>query len=120
MVRTRATEDAALDIPEGSTSRGHGRGQAPHANPPPPPPLAPVSIEDLLVTQNKLMRVLMQDEAHRGADHPRHHRQQDMNMSYSDFLATHPSVFSRVKDPLDADDWHRTTESKFGLLPHNS
>jgi hypothetical protein len=31
-------------------------------------------------------------------------------------LATHLSVFSGAKDPLDADDWLRTTESKFGLL----
>jgi hypothetical protein len=113
---TRATEDAALDIPEGSLSRGHVHGQAPHANPPPPPPRAPVSIEDLLATQNELMSVLVQNEAHHGMDHPQHHRQQDMNTSYSDFLATHPPVFSRANDPLDADDWLRTTESKFGFL----
>jgi hypothetical protein len=39
-----------------------------------------------------------------------------MNTSYSDFLATHPPVFSGARDPLDADDWLCTTESKFGLL----
>jgi hypothetical protein len=39
-----------------------------------------------------------------------------MNMSYSDFLANHPVVFAGAKDPLDADDWLCTTESKFGLL----
>jgi hypothetical protein len=44
MVRTKATEDAALDILEWSTGCGHGRGQAPRDNPPPPPPRAPVSI----------------------------------------------------------------------------
>jgi hypothetical protein len=73
MVQTRATKDAVLDILEGSTGRGHGRGQAPHANPLPPPPRAPVSIEELVATQNELMRVLMQNEAHRGAGHPHHH-----------------------------------------------
>jgi hypothetical protein len=62
------------------------------------------------------MRVLVQNEAHRRVDHPHHHQQQDMNTSYSDFLATHPLIFSGAKDPLDADDWLRTTESKFGLL----
>jgi hypothetical protein len=46
----------------------------------------------------------MQNEAHHGADHPQHHRQQDMNTSYLDSLATHPHVFSLAKDPLDADD----------------
>jgi hypothetical protein len=50
MVRTQATEDATLDIPEGSAGHGRGRGQAPHANPPPPPRHAPVSIEELLDT----------------------------------------------------------------------
>jgi hypothetical protein len=50
MVRTRATEDAVLDIPEGSAGRGRGRGQALHANPPLPPPRAPISIEELLAT----------------------------------------------------------------------
>jgi hypothetical protein len=37
-------------------------------------------------------------------------------MSYSDFLSTHPLIFSRARDPLDADDWICTTESKFSLL----
>jgi hypothetical protein len=41
-----------------------------------------------------------------------------MNTSYSDFLVTHLSVFSGAKDPppLEADDWLRTTKSKFSLL----
>jgi hypothetical protein len=39
-----------------------------------------------------------------------------MNTSYLEFLVTHPSLFSRGKDPLEADDWLRTTELKFGLL----
>jgi hypothetical protein len=63
MVCTRATEDAVLDIPEGSAGRGRGRGQAPHAKPPPPQPCEPISIEELLATQNELMRVLVQNEA---------------------------------------------------------
>jgi hypothetical protein len=39
-----------------------------------------------------------------------------MNTSYSEFLVTHPPLFSGGKDPLEADDWLRTTESKFSLL----
>jgi hypothetical protein len=57
-----------LDLPEGSA--GRGRGQVPHANSPPPPPRAPISIEDLLATQNELMRVLMRNEANHGVDRP--------------------------------------------------
>jgi hypothetical protein len=59
MVRIRAAEDATLDIPDGFVGYEHGRGQAPHVNPHSPPPHAPVSIEDLLATQNELMRVLV-------------------------------------------------------------
>jgi hypothetical protein len=82
----------------------------------PPPPCPPVSIEQLLVTQNKLLSVLMKNEVHHGVERLQHHWHQDMNMSYSNFLVTHPPVFSEAKDPLDADDWLHTTELKFGLL----
>jgi hypothetical protein len=69
MVRTRATEDAEIDIPEGSVGRGRGRGQAPRGNPPPPPPPHPlVSIEQLLAMQNELMSVLVQNDACRGVE----------------------------------------------------
>jgi hypothetical protein len=63
MVLTRATEDAGLDIPEGSAGHGHGHGQPLHGNPPPPPPpRVPIRIERLLATQNDLMSVLVQNE----------------------------------------------------------
>jgi hypothetical protein len=58
----------------------------------------------------------VRNEANCGEEHLQHHRQRDMNTSYFDFLATHPLVFSRARDPLQVDDWLRTTESKFGLL----
>jgi hypothetical protein len=38
-----------------------------------------------------------------------------MNTSYSEFLSTHPPLFSRAKDLLEADDWLHSTESKFGM-----
>jgi hypothetical protein len=60
--------------------------------------------------------VLVRNEANHREERLQHHRQQDMNTSYYDFLATHSPVFFGARDPLDADDWLRTTESKFGLL----
>jgi hypothetical protein len=33
-----------------------------------------------------------------------------------DFLTTHPPVFVDATDPLEADNWFHTIESKFGLL----
>jgi hypothetical protein len=85
-------------------------------NAPPPPPRPLISLERLLATQNELMTLLIQNEPRRGAKRLQHPRYHDMNMSYSDFLATHPPLFSRGEDPLEADDWLCTTESKFILL----
>jgi hypothetical protein len=73
MVRMRATNDDVLNIPEGSTTCGHRHGQPPRGNAPLPPPRLSVSLEQLLATQNKLMTLLMQNDARRGAEHPHHH-----------------------------------------------
>jgi hypothetical protein len=36
--------------------------------------------------------------------------------NYQDFFSTQPQLFSKVEEPLDADAWLRTIESKFALL----
>jgi hypothetical protein len=36
--------------------------------------------------------------------------------TYQDFFSTQPPLFSKVEEPLDADAWLRTIESKFALL----
>jgi hypothetical protein len=58
MVRTRTFKELSLDSPEGSTERG--RGQVPRGGAPPLPPQPPVSLEQLLATQNDLMRRLVE------------------------------------------------------------
>jgi hypothetical protein len=66
MVHTRTSDDPILDITEGSIRRGHGQvpcGGAPH---PPPRPL--VSLEQLLATKNELMRRLVENDEHHGAE----------------------------------------------------
>jgi hypothetical protein len=110
MVRTRTFEELNHDSPEGSLGRGHG--QVLRGGAPPPPP---VSLEQLLATQYDLMRRLVENNERRGAEHqqPQH---QERDSSYSDFLATHPPVFADAIDPLEADSWLHTIESKFGLL----
>jgi hypothetical protein len=96
--------------PEGSV--GCGRGQVPHSGAPRPPP---VNLEQLLATQNDLMRRLVENDERHGAEcqQPQH---QERDSSYSHFLATHPPVFADETDPLEADSWLHTTESKFGPL----
>jgi hypothetical protein len=61
------------------------------------------------------MRRPVENDECRGAEYqqPQH---QERDSSYSDFLATHPPVFADATDPLEADSWLHTTESKFGLL----
>jgi hypothetical protein len=66
MVHTRTSEGSILDIPEGSV--GHGCGQVPLGGAPPPPPRPPVSLEQLLAMQNDLMRRLVENNEHRGAE----------------------------------------------------
>jgi hypothetical protein len=76
-----------------------------------------IILEQLLATQNDLMRRLVENDEHRRAERPQPQHQEN-DSSYSDFLATHPPVFADVTDPLEVDSWLRTTEYKFGLLHH--
>jgi hypothetical protein len=114
MVRTGAVKKATFDVLEASVGRGHGH--ATRANAPPSlPPRPPISLEQLLATQYDLMRLLMENETRRGADQQLP-RLLDKDSSYSDFLVTQPPIFDKVMDPVEADHWLCTTESKFSLL----
>jgi hypothetical protein len=66
MVRTRTYEDSILNITEGSVR--HGSGQVPRDSAPPPPPRPPVSLEQLLATQNDMMRRLVENDKRHGAE----------------------------------------------------
>jgi hypothetical protein len=50
-----------------------------------------------------------QNQRSRGRDEP-------LVATYQDFLSTQPPLFSKAEEPLDADAWFRTIESKFALL----
>jgi hypothetical protein len=43
-------------------------------------------------------------------------RDEPISVSYQDFLSTQPPLFHKADEPLDADAWLRTIESKFALL----
>jgi hypothetical protein len=65
----------------------------------------------ILVTQNELLRQLLHSQQQGGR---RHHQPQSSD--YQDFLGTQPPLFSPSDNPLKADAWIRTIESKFSLL----
>jgi hypothetical protein len=77
--------------------RNAARGTPPPQ--PSPPPL--VSLEQLLATQNELMRVLTENLVQREVRPP--HRQPGVETSYTDFLAMHPPTFVEAIDPLEED-----------------
>jgi hypothetical protein len=100
------TGDFTQDVPE--SSNAHARAatnelhNAAHGTPPPPPPpVPPVSLEQLLATQNELMRVLAENLMQREVHLP--HRQLGVETSYTDFLAMHPPTFAEAVDLLEAD-----------------
>jgi hypothetical protein len=112
-------DDFTQDVPE--SSNGHARAatnelcNAAHGiPPPPPPPPPPVGLEQLLATQNELMRVLTENLM-QCEERPPHH-QPEVETCYTDFLATHPPTFAEAVDPLEVDNWFRIIESKYGLL----
>jgi hypothetical protein len=118
MVRTR-TGDFTQDVLELSNARAGAATNelrnASHGTPPPPPlPSPPVSLEQLLATQNELMRVLMENLVQHEMCPP--HRQPRMETSYIDLLVMHPLTFAEATGPLEPDKWLRIIESMFGLL----
>ena len=95
-----------------NSSRGHA------ATPPPNPPPAP-TLDDVVVT---LMNVsadnawILQALAQNGIPIPQGRQDPPANNTYADFLKTHPLVFMRAEEPLEANDWLRTFEQKLGLI----
>jgi hypothetical protein len=43
-------------------------------------------------------------------------RDEHPSASYQDFFSTQPPLFYKIEEPLDADVWLHTIESKFALL----
>src|SRR5437762_7700780 len=47
---------------------------------------------------------------------PHGHQGPPQAATYGDFAGTHPPIFSKAEDPLEANSWLRLMESKFELL----
>ncbi|KAJ1253446.1 hypothetical protein BS78_K255900 [Paspalum vaginatum] len=92
-----------------NTRTGQSSGQSAQGAPPPP------ELATLVVQQAELIRLLAEDRPVRGQQQPREYK---ATWHYlSGFEGLRPPVFTNCPEPLAADDWLRTVQSKFTLLP---
>ena len=93
----------------------HGRKTTP--NPPPVPPTLAEAIAALVNATADNTRFLSemagnQFQQHGGRVPPQGPRE----TSYLEFSEMRPPLFVKAEDPLEADEWIRVMEQKFGLL----
>jgi hypothetical protein len=79
------------------------------------PPLAPQNLAEVMARQTELLNQLVQAKMGQ-YHHQSRGRDEPPSASYQDFLSTQPPLFHKADEPLDADAWLRTIESKFALL----
>jgi hypothetical protein len=80
------------------------------------PPLPPPNLAEVMARQTELLNQLVQAQMGHFQQQPRG-RGEPLSANYQDFLSTQPPLFHKADEPLDADAWLRTIESKFALLP---
>jgi hypothetical protein len=85
--------------------RGHGRG-----------PNQPVTMEQLLQTQNQLMEAFM----HHLQDPPQNQPTGgpppvQVRDKRGEFMKGHPPVFTHAAEPLEVDDWVRVVEKQLNI-----
>jgi hypothetical protein len=96
---------------------GTSSGRESTPNPPPVPPTLAEAIAALVnatADNTHFLREMagqqFQQQGGRG------YQQGPRETSYLDFSETHPPLFVKAKDPLEADEWIQVIEQKFGLL----
>jgi hypothetical protein len=95
------------------TPEGFWADQASGSQQPPPPP---PNLAEVMARQTELLNLLVQAQQNQQRQQSRGGRDEPQVANYQDFLSTQPPLFSKVEEPLDADAWLRTIESKFALL----
>jgi hypothetical protein len=76
----------------------------------------PPNLTEVMARQTELLNQLVQAQMGHSRQQSRG-RDEPLSASYQDFLSTQPPLFHKADEPLDADAWLRTIESKFALLP---
>jgi hypothetical protein len=104
--RTRAHDDA-----------GTSHGQEDTPNPPPIPPTLAEAIAALVNATAGNTRFLREMAGNQFQQHGGRAPPQGLHeTSYLDFSETRPPLFVKAEDPLEADEWIRVMEQKFGLI----
>ena len=97
------------------TTEGFTHGQTSGSQQPPPPP---PNLVEVMALQTELLRQLVQAQQNQPCSQQRGRDDHIPPASgYQDFFGTQPPLFHQTDEPLDADAWLRTIESKFALLP---
>jgi hypothetical protein len=96
---------------------GTSSGREATPNPPPVPPTLAEAITALVnatADNTRFLREMagQQLQQQGGRAYPQGPRE----TSYLDFSETRPILFVKAEDPLEADEWIRVIEQKFGLL----
>ena len=105
------------------TRGSHIRGTSQDENGILDPPPVPTNLADAIaalvnvtVENSRLLHEIAQSNQNQmQGNRDRHHNRQEA--TYVDFTDTKPPVFTKVDEPLEADDWLRTMEQKFDLIP---
>ena len=87
------------------------------AGPPNPPDLAQ-AIAAMLTGRDEQTALLREIVEQGRAQRHEHHHPPPVS-GCPEFLATQPPLFHKADEPLEADSWLRTIESKFTLHPYN-
>jgi hypothetical protein len=102
----------------GQDAAGTSRGRDVTPNPPPVPPTLAEAIAALVnatADNTRFLREMagqQQFQQQAGRGYPQGPRE----TTYLDFSETRPPLFVKAEDPLEADEWIRVIEQKFGLL----
>jgi hypothetical protein len=94
------------------TPEGFRTDQASGSQQPAPPP---PNLAEVKARQTELLDQLVQAQQNQFR-HQQRGRDEPPSASYQDFFSTQPPLFHKIEEPLDADAWLHTIESKFGLL----
>src|SRR6266540_1256325 len=79
-------------------------------NPPPPPH----TLAEVVAQQTQILQMLVQNQTQQ--QQPHGCQGQPQLASYNYFPGTHPPIFAKSDDPLEADSWIQRMESKFELI----